>query len=50
VVLVFSILITWAAHLNLCDFINFTMPSCFILCLSISFILILHYPSGIKFT
>ena len=23
VVLVFSILITWAAHLNLCDFINF---------------------------
>jgi uncharacterized membrane protein YdcZ (DUF606 family) len=25
VVLVFSILITWAAHLNFCDFINFIM-------------------------
>jgi hypothetical protein len=25
VVLVFSILITWAAHLSLCDFINFVI-------------------------
>jgi len=32
---VFSILITWAAHLSLCDFINF-ISSCFILCLSSS--------------
>jgi hypothetical protein len=45
VVLVFSILSTWAAHLNLCDFINFTMFSCFISRLSSSFVLILHEPS-----
>jgi hypothetical protein len=32
VVLVFPILITWAAHLSLCDFINFIISSCFILC------------------
>jgi len=42
VVLVFSILITWAAHLSLCDFINFILSSCFILFLSSSFVLILH--------
>ena len=46
VVLVFSILITWAAHLSLCDFINLIISSCFILCLSSSFVLILHVPSG----
>ena len=34
VVLVFSILITWAAHLSLCDFINFIISSCFTLCLN----------------
>jgi hypothetical protein len=33
VVLVFSILITWAVHLSLCDFINFIISSRFILCL-----------------
>ena len=42
VVLVLSILITWAAHLSLCDFINFIISSCFILCLNSSFVLILH--------
>jgi len=46
VVLVFSILITWATHLSLCDFINFMISSCFILCLNSSFVLILHVPSG----
>jgi hypothetical protein len=46
VVLVFSILVTWAAHLNLRDFIKFTVSCCFILCLSSSFVLILHDPSG----
>jgi len=46
VVLVFSILITLAAHLSLCDFINFIISSCFILCLTSSFVLILHVPSG----
>ena len=46
VVLVFSILITWATHLNLCDFINFIISTCFILCLNSSFILIPHVPSG----
>ena len=42
VLLVFSILITWAAHLSLCDFIHFIISSCFILCLNSSFVLILH--------
>jgi hypothetical protein len=46
VVLVFYILITWAAHLNFSDFINVTMSSCFILCLTSSFVLILHDPPG----
>ena len=46
VVLVFSVLITWAAHLSLCDFINFIISSCFILCLSSSFVLILHVSYG----
>ena len=46
VVLAFSVLITWAAHLSLCDFINCIISSCFILCLSPSFVLILHVPSG----
>ena len=46
VVLVFSILITWAAHLSLCDFINFIISSCFILCFNSSIVLILHVPSG----
>ena len=45
-VVIFSILITWAAHLSLCDFINFIISSCFVLCLSSSFALILHVPSG----
>ena len=46
VVFVFSILITWAAHLSLCDFINFIISSCFILSVSSSFVLILCVPSG----
>ena len=46
VVLVFSILITWAANLSLCDYINFIISSCFILCLNSSFILILRVLSG----
>ena len=45
-VLVFSNLITWATHLSLCDFINFIISSCFILCLNSSFVLIPHVPSG----
>ena len=46
VLLVFSILITWAAHISLCDFINFIISSCFILCFNSWFVLILHVPSG----
>ena len=45
--LVFSILITWAAHLSLCGFVNFTMSSCLILCLSSSLVLILRDPSSV---
>ena len=46
VALVFPILITWAAHLSLCEFINFIISYCFIICLSASFVLILHVSSG----
>ena len=45
-VLVFSILITWATHFSLCDFINFIVSSCSILCLNSSFVLIPHVPPG----
>ena len=53
VVLVFSILVTRAAHLSLCDFINFIISSCFILCLVICFnspcsIWILHWPINLS--